>query len=155
MVFHPSYNTYNNAKLWSKEKEGLEKIINQKVTRGRQHYLRFDTTKTWPIWNNNDMIEDSSIGYSDNVGFRSGTCYKYHPFNFITKKKLNIVESPLILMEGALINGLKVTPEEFLLISNQLKEEIKKYNGVYTILWHNSSFFIDDYDKYKETLSQL
>ena len=153
--FHPSYNSFNQPELWKKEKEGLENILDQKITAGRQHYLRFENPSTWNIWESNGMLEDSTMGYADEVGFRAGTCYSYHPFDVINKKKLRMLETPLVLMEGALINGLKTTPDEFKTISEQLKNEVKKYNGVLSILWHNSSFFLEPYPDYEVILSKL
>lgn len=150
--FHPSYNSFNNVDLWISEREGLEKIANQNITKGRQHYLRFENPKTFNIWEKNNMTEDSSIGYHDEVGFRAGICYPFHIFDFLNRKKINLTENPLILMEGALINCLNVNSNDFIQISRNLKEEVKKHSGNYTILWHNSSFFIDRYPLFKDVL---
>ena len=153
--FHPSYKTYNNAKLWKHEKVSLEKETDQKVKSGRQHYLGFENPSTWNIWEDNEMSESSTLGYADEVGFRAGTCYSYHPCDVIKRKKLDLLETPLILMEGALIHHLKSSPEDFLTISNQLKEEVKKFSGIYNVLWHNSSFFLAPYSKYESLLNEL
>jgi len=58
-------------------------------------------------------------------------------------------------MEGALIDKLNMTPNEFIKISNQLKTEVRKYNGTYTVLWHNSSFFLTPYPNYEDVLNEL
>ena len=153
--FHPSYETYNDGILWEKEKQGLENIADQEIIIGRQHYLRFENPITWNIWEENDMKEDSTLGYADEVGFRCGTCYSYHPFDIIKRKKMKILETPLIFMEGAAIHSLSLSPEDFFSVSNQLKEEVKKYDGIYTVLWHNSSFFLEPYPQYEHLLSEI
>jgi len=47
--FHPSYNSYNSSSVWKKEKEDLEENINQKIAKGRQHYLSFENHVTRQI----------------------------------------------------------------------------------------------------------
>ena len=129
--YHPSYDAYNNYELFVNDKEKMENIIKQKLTFGRQHYLRFEVPTTWQIWEEAEMEWDSSIGYSGVNGFRSGICFEYSVFDILRRKKLNLKEKPLIIMDVSIKN-----------LDYELKliQEIKKYNGESVILWHNSSF---------------
>ena len=153
--FHPSYETYKSSDLWVKEKQNLEKIVGLKISKGRQHYLRFENPTTWSIWDENKMEEDSSLGFADNIGFRAGVCYAYHPFDVQKRKKLEIKELPLILMDMAVINGLSLKPEEFVKATRKLESEVKKYNGTFTVLWHNSTFFLSEYVPFAEMLGSI
>jgi hypothetical protein len=147
--YHPSYNAYNDFELFIKDKEKIENIIGQKLTVGRAHFLRFEVPTTWQIWEDANMEWDSSLSYADREGFRCGACYEYSVFNILRRKKLNLKEKPLIVMEGSFVT---YQPD---ISSNEMESKIidlinivKKYNGEFVFLWHNSSFNTIDWIKY-------
>ena len=138
--FHPGYYTFNNNEKWRKEYGYLAANIGQKVYCGRQHFLRFEIPGTWQIWEDNAMLWDSSLTFSNKAGFRCGTCYEYSVFNILTRKKLSLKEKPLIVMEASFNRNDR---KDFLLMTKkilELKNKVKKYNGELVLLWHNSSF---------------
>ncbi|MBL6448337.1 polysaccharide deacetylase family protein [Fulvivirga sp. 29W222] len=137
--FHPSYSSYKNNDQWHTEKCHLQEVAGLKVIEGRQHYLRFEAPTTWRTWEMEGMETDSTVGYSDIPGFRCGTCYPFSVFDFIERKKLNLRENPLILMETTLISYMKLSPEKANEIAKKLYFTVKKYNGNFTFLWHNSA----------------
>ena len=155
---HPSYNAYNNFEQLKKEKEELEKNLNINIIFGREHYLRFEVPITWQIWEDNTMKWDSTVGYADKEGFRCGVCYEYSIFNILTRKKLKLKEKPLIVMEVCFYRQKDMTPklmeEKILFIINK----IKKYDGEFVLLWHNSNFNTKEWKKYsyiyKKVLNQ-
>ena len=98
---HPSYDAYKDFTQFKKEKNILEEVTKQEIVEGREHYLRFEVPTTWQIWEDNDMKWDSTLSFADKEGFRCGVCYEYSVFNILTRKKLNLREKPLIVMEGS------------------------------------------------------
>ena len=140
--FHPSYNSYNNQKQWEEEYSNLSTEVLQKVKIGRQHFLRFEVPTTWQIWEDNNMKWDSTLTYPEKEGFRCGTGDEFSVFNILSRKKLNLKEKPLIIMEGTLQNpnyrGL--SPIEALKVFKYYFKITKKYESKFTLLWHNSSF---------------
>ena len=153
--YHPSYNAFNNYELFIKDKEKIENIIEQKLTFGRQHFLRFEVPTTWQVWEDAKMEWDSTMGYADKEGFRCGTCYSYSVFNILTRKTLKLKERPLIVMEGSLANYQNVSSEEMKLKILNLIEKVKKYNGEFVFLWHNSSFNIPFWKKYQNIYEKV
>ena len=139
--FHPSYDTYNDIELFRKEKNELEEAVGVKMKFGRQHYLRFSTPRTWQIWNESGMDWDSTMSYADCSGFRCGVCYPFPVFDLEQRKQLNLIERPLIVMEGSLVGYEKLSIDEAKKKVDNLKSEVKKYNGEFVFLYHNSSFF--------------
>lgn len=140
---HSSYHTYNNFEQLTKEKKELENASGIEIKFGRQHYLRFEVPVTWQIWEDAGLEWDSTLGYTDHVGFRCGTCYKFPVFNFLTRKKLNLIENPLIMMEKSIFsqNYMNIKDEyEVKKVADDLVNKCKKYNGCFTLLWHNSGF---------------
>jgi len=139
--YHPAYNAYNHLKLFIQDKEKIEDIIEDKLTFGRAHFLRFEVPTTWQIWENAKMEWDSSLSYADREGFRCGICYPYSVFNILTRKKLNLKERPLIVMEGSFTTYQpNIKPEDMEIKIKKLIDEVKKYNGEFVFLWHNSNF---------------
>lgn len=142
---HPGYHTYESKKNMISGKLRLQNIlqqeqIRQKLSGGRQHYLRW-STKTPALFEAAGLEYDSTLGYADHAGFRSGTCHEYQMFDLHQGKSLNVRQRPLICMERSVINymGLGWT-ESALAKMEELKNRSQKFNGTFTLLWHNSSF---------------
>jgi hypothetical protein len=146
--FHPSYDTYNDWEAWRREYELLSSLATQKVETGRQHYLRFDLPKTWEIWDSHGMMWDSTMCYAKRVGFRCGACQPFSVFNVHTRKKLRLKEYPLNVMDATLIGDENFTPEQIKKKTKKIIDIVKKYNGTFVLLWHNSSF-CGDYENYQ------
>ena len=139
--YHPPYNAYNNYRLFLENKNRIENIIEKKLKIGRMHFLRFEIPTTWQIWEDANMEWDSTLSYSDKEGFRCGVCYSYGVFNVLTRKKLKIKEKPLVVMEGSFTTYQPdITPIQMEQKINKLMNKVKKYNGEFVFLWHNSSF---------------
>lgn len=153
---HPSFNTYNNKEQWQMEKKKLEEVLGYQVKEGRQHFLRFEVPFTWRIWEENGMEFDSTLGYADREGFRCGTCYDFPVFDFLQRRKLQLREYPLIVMEGSFTTYQSIEPIVMENRINMLISKVKRYNGNFVYLWHNSSFKVGkwrDFDRvYSKTL---
>ncbi len=135
---HPSYDTFDDKVMFLREKNDLEDISG-KIEYGRQHFLRFDNPVTWQIWEDAGMKWDSTLGYPDKNGFRCGVCYEYSVFDILERKKLNLKEKPLIIMDTVYVSydkkSDKEIEDELMLLLNQTN----KYNGELVILLHNSN----------------
>ncbi len=142
---HPSYNAYNDFKQFKKEKDLLESIVNQKITEGREHYLRFEVPTTWQVWEDNGMKVDSTCGYADKEGFRCGTGDEFSVFNILTREKLNLKERPLLYMDDNRLLGERIYDEKTLINSiNSLREKCIQYKSSCTFLFHQNIFVVDD-----------
>ncbi len=146
--FHPGYSAYNDESRWLFEKQMLEEAVQQEVFEGRQHYLRMDVTKTLPIWDKNNMKTDSTLGYADKEGFRCGTGEPFNVFDFLKRKKLNLKERPLIVMDATLCQYQNLSPEQLYKVFQYYISVGKKYRTTITMLFHNSFFCGIDEDYY-------
>lgn len=135
---HPSYNTFLNASQFETELNRLKTVANN-VIEGRQHYLRFSNPETWDMWNDNGLEIDSTVGFALDVGFRAGVCLDYPVFNIIKRKQLKLIERPLTVMEGPLVNTYTSNVKS-LQIAKKLVDQCKKYNGDFVFLWHPENF---------------
>ena len=154
--YHPSYNAYNNLELFLKDKEKIENIIEHKLIFGRQHYLRFKIPTTWQIWEDAKMEWDSTLSYADKEGFRCEVCYPYSVFNILTREKLKLKERPLIVMEGSFTTYQpSITPGQMEQKIRSLINKVKRYNGEFAFLWHNSSFNTNFWIKYQNIYKKV
>jgi hypothetical protein len=127
--------------------EKLNQIFETKIEYGRAHFLLFDITKSFDIYEKAGIKIDSTCSYADRVGFRFGTSKPFMPYNFKEKRDYNLLEIPLIVMEGSLQNPryMDLSSKEGFEKIKELIQKIKKYNGTFTLLWHNSSFYTTEW----------
>ena len=86
---------------------------------------------------------DSTLSYADAAGFRCGVCYEYLVFNILTRRCLNLRERPLLIMECTVIDERYMnlgTGEKAFSLMKSIKDICRKFNGDFTILWHNTRF---------------
>ena len=116
--------------------ERLNQIFETKIEYGRAHFLLFDITKSFDIYEKAGIKVDSTCSYADRVGFRFGTSKPFMPYNLKEKREYNLIEIPLIVMEGSLKNEkyMNLSPEEGFEKIKELIQKIKKYNGTFTLL---------------------
>ncbi|MDV3350379.1 hypothetical protein D0962_27975 [Leptolyngbyaceae cyanobacterium CCMR0082] len=160
---HPSFNTYLDSKQTCKEFKVLKTVcqqegIQQSCWGGRQHYLRWHNPTTWQNWEDAGLNYDSTLTFADMAGFRCGTCHEFPVYNLLTRKALKLVERPLIVMECSVLDerymGLQKDLSEAFDYIAGLKTLCRKFNGTFTLLWHNSSFERSEYrDLYKQILA--
>ncbi len=142
---HPSYQSATDGIVFEKEVERFRSLSPQALTQGRQHYLRFEVGKTWLFWERNGLQMDSTLGYPEQSGFRCGTCTPFPVFDVFERKQLNLIETPLTAMDTTYAVYQKSTPLEMEADLIGLLETVKKYNGCFSLLWHNSSFHVPEY----------
>ncbi len=135
---HLSYLSYNNIKMIESEKRELMNLVGGKIG-ARTHFLRFSVPKTLVLEDKSGIYYDSSLGYSDAVGYRSGFCWPYTPYAIGYEKSLNILELPLSVMDGTLFGESK-TVDNALRSLKKLFHHVKKYNGVIVMDWHQNVF---------------
>ena len=117
--------------------------------------MRFDIPKTWQIWEDNGMEWGSSMNYSGKDGFRCGICYPFSVFNILTQKKLSLKERPLIVMDVNQLLQKNMCPEKMKKNIEKLNNTVKKYQGEFVFLWHNSSFNTDKWRIYQNTYASI
>ncbi len=150
---HPSYSSYCNKKQLESEKKRMEKYSDN-IEEGRQHYLRFKNPQSWQDWDDCSLKTDSSIGFYENIGFRSGICFSYPVFNVVTREKLNLRERPLIVMDTAL-RRCAGTKENSVSMALEMAEITKKYNGDFVLLWHNSNLSVNEWQGWNEVYKKI
>lgn len=131
---HPTINSWQSYNTIKEQKEVLEKAVSYRIENIRQHYLRYDLG-TWAIMEGNGFLYDSSMQFTEGIGFASGICTPFTLFDLKNRRPTKVKEIPLIAMKKKdyVVNVDKSYEKMFYVI-----DEAKKYNGRFMILFHNS-----------------
>lgn len=156
---HGSYCTMQNSNALKSEFDKLTSIsqclgINCDDIGGRQHYLRWQATETWKIWNEVGLDFDASVGFAQQAGFRTGCCYSYPAFDLEEKNKLTLIVRPLVFMDCSVFGSsyMGLNAEAGINYVSKLIYSCKKYHGEFVMLWHNSYFH---FPEAKETYTRI
>jgi hypothetical protein len=138
---HPSYNTLVDKSLLREEVNRLSSRLMAPVLFSRQHYLRFDIRSTPKLLMECGIIADFTMGYASQPGFRAGTSFPFHYYDFEKEEETKLLFVPFCAMDGAYMVYEKYTPESALLSMMTLAREIKKTNGFFITVFHERTFY--------------
>lgn len=138
IALHPGYESYDNLAFIKKEKAKLEELAGIRINGVRNHFLRFKMPDTFHLLSSLNLSYDASLGFPDREGFRCGICTPYNPFDICKRRPINIIEIPLIVMDGTLREYRNLTPEGALAAIEEVVEEVSSYGGTLTFNWHNT-----------------
>jgi hypothetical protein len=144
---HPSLPTYRDADLTRDEFERLLRVaegegVRQDEWGGRQHFLRWANPDTWRNWEAAGLAYDCTLGYSEAVGFRTGTCHPYRVFDLRARRPLDLREEPFQVMDVALAASGADWPH---LVS--IASQCRRHRGRLGILWHNNTMLRSAYEQ--------
>lgn len=137
---HPSYESNGSLAQLNQELKLLQKATGLPIKKSRQHYLKLTFPDTFTKLEEAGITEDYSLGFADYPGFRAGTCTPFYFYNLKTETVTNLKLFPLILMDVTLSRYLNLSKDVALRRSISLIDQVKKVNGCFISLWHNSSF---------------
>lgn len=133
----------------------LLKTVHDDVTGYRNHFLKFETPKSWKNLERAGFLYDTTLGYSHVPGFRNGMCHPYQPYDCNERRWLDIYEIPLIAMDVSFFLRMQLDMEMSFQLFKLLVDSVKQQGGVFTFLWHNNFLTNELGDLYKRCLSYL
>ncbi len=175
---HPAWHSFDDAEEMKRQKEALERALGHDVVSVRQHYLHYDILVTPRVHAEAGLRYDSTLGFNDNIGFRFGTCYPWRLYDLRGARldqtssagarrgadlnnppQLSIVEVPLIIQDGAMLNpakGMCLDEDTAFQYVVQIAEAVERVGGVLTLLWHPNGVMNPPWwNVYKRTLACL
>jgi hypothetical protein len=156
--FHPGFQTRRNPSEWRRQKEGLEEVLGRPLREGRHHVLLFDAETTWDMWDEGGMTIDTTLGYSEHSGFRSGTCRGHPTYSLRRRRILELLEIPSSVMDFSFFDGRyrDMTVDEALAECQPVIDACRRYGGDLVVLFHpgnTSSRARTWYERLVESLS--
>ena len=133
---HPSYETWEDATALSLQKRELESVLGRTVSSVRQHWMRFSWADTWAAQVKAGLTSDSTLGFNDRFGFRTGAALRYSPYSARTADFSGFTTLPMILMDSHLYDYAGLKAEERVDAMRMLLKEIVAVGGEAAVLWH-------------------
>lgn len=136
---HPGVGSHQSISVLRKEIGRLKFILQNEVRSSRQHYLKMQMPETYRRLIDCEILEEYSMGFADDVGFRAGTCRSFYWFDLEKNIKTELCVRPFAVMETSLNKYLKLSPDEAIQLIHELNDEVREVQGEFIALWHNET----------------
>ena len=150
---HGSFGTHTDT---DKMSEDIQRI-GHRIIGNRFHFLMFDNDKSIYVLEQNGLNYDCTLGFANHIGFRRGICHPFYLFNFTESRISEVLEFPLLVMDTTLEHSryMHLTPAQAMQPIQKLIDEVAKFNGVFTVLWHNTYFVDFKYRGWRAVYEQI
>jgi hypothetical protein len=136
---HPSYVAGRDGAMISDEVVRLKSILGNDIILSRFHFIRLSMPLSYKNLLLSGLIEDFSMGYPDETGFRAGIARPFYFYDITADRQTSLKIVPFQIMDGTLYDYKKLDPagskEKILHLIN----ETKKVGGLFVSIWHNTS----------------
>ena len=136
---HPSYASNSNLSLLNDEIAKLEHILGGDVIRSRQHFLILNLPETYRNLIDLGIIEDYSLGYASQLGFRASICTPFRFYDLLNEDETRLIIRPFAFMDGTMTDYLKLNSDEMLEQLKLISDSVRRVGGDLIGIWHNSS----------------
>ena len=134
---HPSYESSRDERIIAREREQLGRAIGGPLKVSRQHFLRWRMPDTFRALIANGFIEDHSIGFSDRIGFRAGTCTPFPWYDLERDVETSLMLHPFAVMDSALANRSGEELRQAVGKLKRLSNAVREVGGTFTSVWHD------------------
>ena len=150
---HPSFFASDQPKKIVIEKERLENIAISKITKSRQHFLKFNLPDTFNALCSAGIVEDYSMGFPGMPGFRAGTCTPFYFYDLESEIATSLKMMPVTCMDATFVYYLQKSPEKSLVDMLRLMKGVEKVKGNFIPIFHND--IIGEFTAWKKVHEQL
>lgn len=136
---HPSFFAAGNSLLIDNETVRLKAILKKEIILSRFHYIRLFMPQSYRDILKAGILEDYSMGYPDEPGFRAGIARPFYFYDVSNDQQTSLKIIPFQLMDAMLYNYKNldhVASKEVIL---KLINETRKVGGLFISIWHNTS----------------
>ena len=153
---HPSWQSGDEPSLLNNEIKTLEHISRAKITSSRYHFIRFTLPQSFRLLIDAGIKEDFSMGYGSINGFRASVASAFYWYDLEKEETTNLLLYPFCYMEANSFFEQKFSPEQALKEMRDYYQEVKKVNGIFISIWHNTFLGTDKrFEGWREIYYQL
>jgi len=142
---HGTFESSGNATLLEGEYQRLGHAAGKEPRGCRQHFLRYrhpDSTRAQVAAG---LVYDASLGFAEQPGFRHSYAHPFRLYDFEKQETLPLWHIPLTVMDSGLLEYMGVGVQELKDTMDPLLEEVRRWNGVFSLLWHNCRLDEEEY----------
>jgi hypothetical protein len=151
---HLGLDAHGNPTQFRREWDSLRRADPAALPVARSHFLAFFAPATWRELTNLGFIADSTMGFSDHIGFRCGTSRAFRPFDIERREVFPLWELPMAVMDVNLFRARASDADRIAAVSD-LAACVKAHRGCLVINWHNVYCFGHYQDVYRSILGSL
>ena len=137
---HISYQAASDMEKIRSEKNDLQKWSGKQISKNRFHFLRFSLPKSYRILQEVGILEDYSMAYAQQVGFRASTCIPFYFYDLEEERETNLRIIPTIFMDTTLETHLQLAPDKAYKRITELIDKIRLVQGQCVFILHNELF---------------
>ncbi len=141
---HPSWQSGDEASLIKKEIQTIEEIAKIKITASRQHFIRFTLPHTFRYLIEAGIKDDFSMGYGSINGFRASVASPFYWYDLEKEQATYLLIHPFCYMEANSFYEQKFTSAQALDEMRYYYQQVKKVNGTFISIWHNTFLGTDE-----------
>lgn len=134
---HPSYSSYRDPVRIQEESQHLREITDKPVIHSRQHFLRYRLPDTFRYLAEAGIRQEFSLCRFHEAGFPCGMAIPFPWYDLEKDAVSDLILWPTLVMDRTLQQYLSFGPEKSAIHLHQLLETTRRYNGMFTILFHN------------------
>lgn len=136
---HPSFYASENIDRLKDEYSRLKKITSIETFSSRFHYIKMSFPKSYRNLVAAGILEDYSMGYPDEPGFRAGVARPFRFYDIEKETETSLLVFPFQVMDATLFKYKKLGPVESEGLISELIGETRKAGGIFISIWHNTS----------------
>jgi hypothetical protein len=152
---HPSYASNSNKEKVRNEIDDLVFLSGKKITRSRQHFLKFRFPDTPRLLIDYGIADDYSMGFSTENGFRAGTSQPFYFYDLLKEQKTSLRMHPFQVMDSVFFDQKKLSAEEAWPAIENILNEVESVKGNFISVWHDRSFDNNLFPGWKENYAKL
>ncbi len=135
---HGDFGTHDSAEKMMDAIEDFSTDLGYQPRGVREHFLKFSYGTTWEIMENAGFDYDTTVGFTDRLGFKLGLATPFHPPTSAWQP-MSLLEIPLVLMDTTLWGYLKRGETDGLADVRTMLAKVKEVGGLFTLLWHQEA----------------
>jgi len=123
----------------------LNRVCSTPVSGIRQHFLKYRIRTTPQLQIRAGLTYDATLGFAERIGFRNSYAFPFMLYDFKKHESMDIWQIPLNVMDTTLLEYMSVPVESIIETVQPVLNEVSRFHGVFSLLWHNSSLDEEEY----------
>lgn len=143
-----SYRAFDDLVILKKERNRLLNTINRPVKRVRQRFNRLNIPDTYRLMADVGFNEDYTMGYTNEVGFRAGTCSPFYFYDISFEEQIPLLINSFCVQYTSLYKYKSVSKAEEKI--RELSQRVQEVDGDFNIVFSNEVLQLDQRNSWRD-----
>lgn len=133
---HQSFDAWADTETMALERTRVEEAAGGPIHHCRQHWLHFSWARTWAAQAGAGLKLDSTLGFNDRPGFRTGHALTIRPWSHKEEAALSIETVPMVFMDSHFYDYSGPEQSDPEVLMKHWIDEVQSVGGDVTVNWH-------------------